>query len=245
MAWYDTLNIPSGLEELFAKVLQLKPNGTITGIGVTLPQQNHARAKRTSDRSPVVLLHPYWLTCTSSQKLAWQSYWSTLPYGAHVGAGGWPGSGFSAFVHVNASRLKAGLEILLDPPVYENLVPNGNFSGNAAGWDLHNFAYVLNDVEVIDPSGGAEAISSFFTLKQGHTYRLSAYADTTNATLEIPVDNDASPYDYDQGWAITAPQIVTFDFTNTFEDSDTWFVDLIYGAGDGCKFSNVSVVEIA
>jgi len=245
MAWYDTLNIPSGLEELFAKVLQLKPNGTITGIGVTLPQQNHARAKRTSDRSPVVLLHPYWLTCTSLQKLAWQSYWSTLPYGTHVGAGGWPGSGFSAFVHVNASRLKAGLDILLDPPVYANLVPNGNFAGNADGWGLINLQYVASDLEMIDTTQPAECTSDRFALKGGHTYRVSMEVGAGTADVELSVADSTGGAAGVQDFSSSVAEVLTFDFVYSGPDFDYSYFDCSIMDGSKAALAHASVVEIA
>lgn len=117
MAWYDTLDIPSGLEELFAKVLQLKPNIGVTGIGLTLPQQTKTKAKVTGSRSPFVRWQSLWQALNGTYKINWRFYWKILAHQNRPNAGGWPGSGFSGYVFINAPRYKAGQTFLDDAPL--------------------------------------------------------------------------------------------------------------------------------
>jgi hypothetical protein len=117
MAWYNTLNIPSGLEELFAKVLQLKPNLGVTGIGLTLPQQTVVKKKVTGSRSPFVRWQSLWQALNGTYKINWRFYWKILEHNNRPNVGGWPGSGFSGYVFINAPRYKASLAFLDDAPL--------------------------------------------------------------------------------------------------------------------------------
>lgn len=139
MAKITGLSIPDGLETLFARALQSKSNLLTDYLGLTLPKQNHAKAKFTAGRSYVVQLLPYYTPLTSTQKSGWAGYWSSLPFGSHSGAGGWPGSGYSAFVYVNAPLLKAGLDLVLDAPSL-NLIPNPTFLTSLNWWDFEDTA---------------------------------------------------------------------------------------------------------
>ena len=129
MAILDSLNIPAGLEELWQKVLALKPNNLTLGVSLTSSQQHYAKKKRTAGRSYIPIFAPTYDALTLTQKTNWAAYWVGLPFGDHVGANGWPGSGFSAFLYVNAPRYKIGQDLLLDAPGTDgNLIPNSNFA---------------------------------------------------------------------------------------------------------------------
>lgn len=126
MAKLFGLDIPDGLEQLFAAVLQLKPNGDVNGVGLTLPKQNFERARRTANRSLIILWQPLFDSFDLDRRNAWHAYW-----------GGWPGSGFSAFIQINAPLYKAGLDLLLDPPS-ANIVANGSFTPDNVPWDFED-----------------------------------------------------------------------------------------------------------
>lgn len=119
MAKIFGLDIPSGLEDLFRAVLQLKPNGDVEGIGLTLPKTTYRKNQGLRNRSLFVSLESYWDAFDSTHKTAWTEYWETLPFGPHSGDNGWPGSGYSAYVYANAPRIKEGLDLLEWPPGYE------------------------------------------------------------------------------------------------------------------------------
>lgn len=111
----EGLNIIAGLEEAFWKIFQ--PQNAETQ-NVLLSRITPASTKKKSAlalRSLFVLWESLWDSFTQTRKDAWQTYWSTLPFGDHSGLHGWPGSGYSAFVYVNAPRYKLGLPLLLDP----------------------------------------------------------------------------------------------------------------------------------
>lgn len=116
MALFDTLSIPSGLEDLFNKILALGNAGTSLQFKPPVVVKTAIKKARLNNRSLFVLWYELYDGFSTGRKTAWTSYWGSLPFGSHTGAGGWPGSGFSAFVYANAPRYKAGLDLLLDPP---------------------------------------------------------------------------------------------------------------------------------
>jgi hypothetical protein len=138
MSWIQDLNIPAGLESLFWQIFRPQ---TIPDI-VSLVTQTKTTQKRTYGnlvaRSFFVMWQSLYDSFIAARRARWTAYWLTLPFGSHSGAGGWPGSGFSAFVFVNAPRYKQGLDLLLDPPGYippgTELLINGDFTGGYSPW---------------------------------------------------------------------------------------------------------------
>lgn len=139
MAKIFGLEIPDGLENLFARVLQLKPNGEVNGIGLTLPKTTYRKNTVLRGQSLFVGLESYWDSLNGTQKSGWTDYWESLDFSSHSGAGGWPGSGYSAFVYFNAPRVRDGLDIQLDPPAAlgPDIIVNGGFDGTGYPWELN------------------------------------------------------------------------------------------------------------
>ncbi len=61
--------------------------------------------------------HNLYNALTDAQKLNWTEIWEDTAFGDHGGANGWPGSGFSAFIWINAARRRLRFDPYLEPPV--------------------------------------------------------------------------------------------------------------------------------
>lgn len=116
---YDKIagaDVAAGLETLYADVLGF----AIGKSAIFAPHHPSVKSATQKSKRLAASLFLRWQSLyngfTVIRREAWQLYWATLPFGGHNGANGYPGSGFSAFVYVNAPRLKAGLSLLLDPP---------------------------------------------------------------------------------------------------------------------------------
>jgi len=164
-------DVPAGLESIFNPLLSYTFG--LTSLGYRFSPSSASANRRMSwiSRSLFVLWEPIWDGFAGPRRAAWTAYWETLPFGSHSGAGGWPGTGYSAFVYVNAPRKRAGLDLLLDPPGLE-LIFNGNFDGNSDGWSLVNFEYGDHDLRHIGVLDYSNADSSFFFLENLASYRL-------------------------------------------------------------------------
>lgn len=133
------LDIPPGLITQYQSVLTL----AFYDANATIKKRKYpvSYAKRISfaNGSLFVKWQNLWGSFLAPRKLSWTDYWETLPFGAHSGTGGWPGSGYSAFIYVNAPRYMAGLELLLDPPTTwgTEICPDPYFA-NAGLWTLNN-----------------------------------------------------------------------------------------------------------
>lgn len=165
------IDIPAGLEDAYHRVVSfLGGNNPDT---IILRRQSPAKQNfyLYSDRSLFVKWKSIWRDLTVEQKSSWADFWESLPFSPHSGQNGWPGSGYSAFVYINAPRYKANLDLLLDPPV-SNLIFNGDFSLGADGWEYSD--WTIHD-------GYAEVISAPFTnflqTDAGHEFILPADAD--------------------------------------------------------------------
>jgi len=138
MAKITGLSIPSGLEDFFKQVVGVKPYDALFRATLKLPAQNYFKALKTAERSLFRKFQFYYDQLDDTEKSRWQDYWGTLPFGSHAGARGWPGSGYSAFVYINAQKLRANLPMLYYAPGELELCFNGSFTGNANGWTLTN-----------------------------------------------------------------------------------------------------------
>lgn len=134
------IDIPPGLEDAYYGAVRLlggnNPNTIIE------KRQSPARKNfsQVSNRSLFVKFKSTWRSFDTSRKNSWTLFWEILPFGNHGGLNGWPGSGYSAFVYVNAPRYKRGEPLLLDPP--GNLIINGDFSDGDHNWLIENFSIV-------------------------------------------------------------------------------------------------------
>jgi hypothetical protein len=135
------LSIPPEFAAFFEQILSLGNTGTTVGYKARPSSGDSEKRAGLRSISLFVLWQYLYDGLSSGRHAAWSAYWITLPFGSHSGANGWPGSGFSAFVYVNAPRYKLGQDLLLDPPrAYgPELLVNPNFDGNADGWSLGGY----------------------------------------------------------------------------------------------------------
>lgn len=135
MALFDGLDIPPELETLFNALLSLGNNSSSLGKRPVVSSGDTLKKRVLNNRSLFILWKSLYDGFDSTRKGAWQLYWATLPFGSHSGSNGWPGSGYSAFVYVNAPIYKVGGDLQLDPPTI-NIVVNGGFSPTPDPWDF-------------------------------------------------------------------------------------------------------------
>lgn len=234
MAFIDGLDVPDELLSLFNKFLSVLNGGASLGLKYYPSSVNRARNRTLYTASLFVLWQSLYDGFTSDRRAAWDLYWTTLPFSSHSGANGWPGSGYSAFVYVNAPRKRAGLSLLYDPP-FVNLVYNGDFAAEADGWDFEG-AYL--------DAGGArfDAGSDFpffigdgshpFTILSGGSYRIEADIDTSGGDFELDLYSN---------------EISDFVYTRTIADfSGHYSEDYDVGTGGGdCVFAALAHEDCA
>jgi len=110
------LSIPPGLEEAYFKVVQF---GSAVGQNVILLRRSSPARSRfwtVGMRSLFVRFKSLWASFNNLRRSRWTVFWTSLPFGSHAGLNGYPGSGYSAFIYLNAPRYQRNLSILLDPP---------------------------------------------------------------------------------------------------------------------------------
>jgi hypothetical protein len=130
------LDIPAGLENLFNSIFRPQGLNTLDFLTTQSPVKQKYAYALLALRSFFVMWQDLYNSFDSSRRSRWDAYWLTLPFGSHSGANGWPGSGYSAFVYLNAPRYKKGLDLLLDPPFGVELLQNIDFSEGANHWQL-------------------------------------------------------------------------------------------------------------
>lgn len=233
MAKLFTLSIPPGMETAFANVFALKPNLNVLGLSKTLPSQTFARAQITASRSLMVLWAPLFDSFTSTRRAAWDAYW-----------GSWPGSGFSAFIQVNAPLYRLSQPLLYDPPGV-NLVPNGNFNGNANDWSLTNFVYSKNGLSVPDITSTASAYGGTFHLDDGANYQVSFILSGAGNRQEVSVDNGMGDVAFDQADLYpTRKTQFSFVFTNTIGTRDDCSLNFFTDDPGASRVEKASVVKL-
>lgn len=157
----DGLDIPLGLEQLFYNIFRPLDFTIDTTLATNKPRASYRQKSVLNAQSLFVRWQGLYNGFDSSRKMLWTAYWETLPFGLHTGGNGWPGSGFSAFVYVNAPRFKASEDLLLDPPSsFPELIVNGDFNGNATGWTLEGFLYFDHNVGVTSDISDADFFQS-------------------------------------------------------------------------------------
>lgn len=175
------LDIPSGLEDAFYKIFATFREETAAFYRYSPSKGDSKKKLQRNIRSLFVLWQSLYDGFDSGRKSAWTTYWGTLPFGSHSGGGGWPGSGFSAFVYLNAPLYKAGMDLMLDPPSGGDLITNGIFDGNADGWNLDGgtpvFYYTDGTVHgptgLYDPGNPAGRIDQEVAAADATTYAVS------------------------------------------------------------------------
>jgi hypothetical protein len=110
------IQIPAGLEEAFAGVISLLGGNNPNTIISAKPSPARKNFRIVGDRSLFRTWQNLYKTFPQPQKDLWRDYWITLPFGTHAGNNGYPGSGYSAFIYINAPRYHLGLPPLLTPP---------------------------------------------------------------------------------------------------------------------------------
>lgn len=171
------IDIPPGLEEAYYNIVRI-----LGGVNPdTIIKKKGSPAKKNysevGSRSLFVRWESLWATFDTNRLASWTSYWYTLPFGDHSGFGGWPGSGFSAFIYVNAPRYQLGLDPLLDPPV-GNLISNPSFGSGGFGWfPLSGTSLVSPWASFLSTSEGLQNTIPF-ALSSSKTYRFSAFVET-------------------------------------------------------------------
>lgn len=128
-------------------------------LRLNYPTLSYGKKKQLKDYSLFVLWEPLWATFDSTRRIAWQTFW-----------GGWPGSGYSSFVQINAPRYKAGLDLLLDPPsLGPEILLNGTFSAGLLHWNTINC--LLEGGEVL--IGQEASLSQEFSTQEAGEYYLT------------------------------------------------------------------------
>ena len=201
MALFDTIDIPAGLEDLFNALFAVGNNGTSLQTIVHPTVASPIKRAMLNNKSLFVMLEPIWLTLSGEQQDAWGLYWSTLPFGSHSGADGWPGSRYSAFVYENAKCYRLGLPWMLWPPSF-NMIYNGDFSSGADGWT--NFGVTFAGGHCIftslHPNGEIITASGHrFDFSAGHTYRIEMYLGAGTGNFNWGIDFNGPPHP-DASW---------------------------------------------
>lgn len=109
------INIPDEFLTLWQKALHFLSDSTQTNVAANQAVKNKKNWIKQILNSYLPIFQPVYDGLPQYYRDAWTLYWTNLPFGPHSGAGGWPGSGFSAFVFLNAPRQKAGLPLILYP----------------------------------------------------------------------------------------------------------------------------------
>jgi hypothetical protein len=119
------LDIPSGLEEAFFKVVQFASASLQNKIILRRSSPARRLFYRVADRSYFRLLKNYYNALSEDQKYAWLLFWAALDFSSHLGVNYYPGSAYSAFVFFNAPIYKNGDSIVSDFPGWQGFFESG------------------------------------------------------------------------------------------------------------------------
>ena len=190
------LDIPLGLEDAFFRIFQFGNNIDQSVLLAKSAVPTRQKKKVWNIKSLFVKWQGLYNGLSGSRHTAWTNYWLTLPFGSHVGAGGWPGSGFSAFVYVNAPRYRDNLDLLLDPPAFTELLLNGDFSAGGSDWVANNISFVSDHALFVPVGDYAEidqTIDTIDYLIAGHTYRFSGFISSGAGSLSLFIQDGGGP----------------------------------------------------
>lgn len=174
MVKFDELDIISGLEQAFFNIWQLNNKDTALAMYGKRTSPARKNFSRVGSRSYFVQLQSLYDSFTTMRRSAWDAYWATLPFGSHAGANGYPGSGYSAFIYVNAPLWKVGDDLILDPPMIDNLLVNGTFDGTLDPWYVGDGWLYGDDFVYINPGdwGGVPLGQELPSLIDGASYHI-------------------------------------------------------------------------
>lgn len=196
MSLIEGLDIIPGLEQAFFSIFNLGNNSTENKILVQPRTVSRPKYSKLALRSLVVLWTPIYDGLTGTQKLAWTTYWESLPFGSHSGFHGWPGSGFSAFVYLNAPRLRAGLPLKLSPlpELGPEILFNAALIGSYHGWTLQGCVYIAGGVQVTADGGGTydATITQNIGALQPGVFRIEVTCSIPNS---LNPEVSSAPYD--------------------------------------------------
>lgn len=244
------IDIPPGLESAYYAVVRAMSGLNADAIGVQAYVAQKRSYKGFAQQSYFVLFNGVYDALSDARKIAWTSYWLTLPFGTHAGANGYPGSGFSAFIYVNAPRYKSGLDFLLDPPTTTNLWPNGDFHLGATGWNINSaFDISSGKLNCVSGQGGGDALitdtSYDADLVVGHTYRFEFDFSISAGVVDYYFYNHENAEFLTSGTLAHTTGHISFDFTlGAFDREDGWtpFIEIDNNAVGW--LSNFSLIEL-
>jgi len=184
MAKLTDFDLPVGFETTFFRALTLKILSGVSSVMRRKAGVSFETSKDITGRSLFILWQDLWASFSIQRKSDWALYWATLPFGSHIGAGGWPGSGYSAFVFENAPRFKLGLDLILDPPLGlgPEIVTNPSFALNSNGWILDGAFWSGGNICVPFIGTGylADITQSFGLILENAFYRVQIVASVPN-----------------------------------------------------------------
>lgn len=214
------LDIPSGLEDLFQKALTSRVLGGVLSLMRHRPGVSQQTKYIITGYSLFQKWEYIWDEFLPLRREAWQNYWASLPFGSHEGENGWPGSGYSAFIYVNAPRYQSGLDLLLDPPnvLGTELIPNANFPLNLTGWDFSSSfsAYEWQSPGVVAFAPNSEDFDNVDITMDSSTFTPSEGEFHCEVKYLIPPGNIARDF-----------RLTFIDEVDSFEVVDWGDVDLI------------------
>lgn len=240
------LDIPPGLITQFENALTYVVRGLTPTLSKRKPKVSYASQISFANYSLFVKWKDLWGSFLAPRKLAWAIYWESLPFGAHSGSGGWPGSGYSAFIYVNAPRYMAGLELLLDPPAEwgTEICPDPFFADGGL-WTLDGDCTITGGKLIFSSVGGSYQgtarieVPMTFDLRERRYQFVIKIPDGVDPLLSNP---DGPPFDAtimagdytDGGGQIgnvavvsTADIATTFNWSGTFiHDPDTRYLGI-------------------
>ena len=193
MIKFDFLEIISGLEADFWKIFTPREFDQFSGIYLMDKEASRPKKSKLALQSLFVLWESLYNSFDNSRRLRWTNYWITLPFSSHLGLHGYPGSGYSGFVYLNAPRYKLGLDLMLDPPTpFIELILNGDFSMGSTNWTFSAVSFVSNEARFSNHG----TLSQYRNLVLNGTYRLEFDIVIRDKTTHLPVSNSVAFYYY-------------------------------------------------
>jgi hypothetical protein len=133
------IDVPQGLEDLWARIFQFDNNTTPEKLILKTSTPTRSSRSYLAGLSYFVQYQYIYMGLSQTIRDAWTAYWGMLPFSSHGGANMYPGSGYSAFIYVNTPRIKQHLSLLLIPPN-----PFELFRSNTSKVILYRFGYAYN-----------------------------------------------------------------------------------------------------
>lgn len=188
------LDIPPGFEDAWARFFQFTSNLSQTNFILKTAIPTRAKKASWNIRSLFVRWQSLYDGFDFARKVKWTNYWVTLPFSSHTGGGGWPGSGYSAFVYWNAPRFKAGLALDYDPPA-TNLIEDGTFQYGGAHWAEGDAGSIgFGSADIFNSGGSSNTLAllqNIPAILDGVTYRVTfqifSYFDSGSPPTQVRI----------------------------------------------------------